>query len=87
MKKLITSLALLAACHSSATTTTTSSPVVLRGSETGAADPMTAIRGFLTAAKQTDLQAMGALWGNAQGAARDQWPRDELEKREFVMMC
>jgi len=87
VKKLITSLALLAACHSSSTTTTTSSPVVLHGSETGAADPMTAIRGFLTAAKQTDLQAMGALWGNAQGAARDQWPRDELEKREFVMMC
>jgi hypothetical protein len=48
---------------------------------------MSAIRGFLAAAKATDLQAMGALWGNAQGPARDQWPREELEKRELVMMC
>jgi hypothetical protein len=60
---------------------------VLHGCETGAADAMAAIRGFLTAAKQTDLQAMGALWGNPQGPARDQWPREELEKRELVMMC
>jgi hypothetical protein len=87
VKKLITSLALLAACHSSSTTTTSSTPVVLHGAETGAVDATSAIRGFLAAAKQTDLQAMGALWGNAQGPARDQWPRDELEKREFVMMC
>jgi len=89
VKKLITALALLAstaACHSS-TTTTASAPAVLSGSETGAPDAISAIRGFLTAAKQTDLQAMGALWGSAQGPARDQVPREELEKREFVMMC
>lgn len=87
MKKLITTFVLLAACHSTSATTTTVSPPVPRGNQTGAADAVTAIRGFLTAAKQTDLQAMGALWGNAQGPARDQWPREELEKRELVMMC
>jgi hypothetical protein len=79
VKKLITTFALLAACHSTATTTTTTPAPVLRGNQTGAADAVAAIRGFLTAAKQTDLQAMGA--------ARDQWPREELEKRELIMMC
>jgi hypothetical protein len=90
VKKLITSFVLLAACHSTSSTVTTSTPApapVLRGNQTGAPDALSAIRGFLAAAKQTDLQAMGALWGNAQGPARDQWPRDELEKRELVMMC
>ncbi|HMA25353.1 MAG: hypothetical protein ACM37U_14145 [Gemmatimonas sp.] len=86
MKKLITTFVLLAACHST-TVTTTNSPVVLRGSQTGATDAATAIRGFLSAAKQADLQAMGALWGSAQGPARDMLPREELEKRELVMMC
>jgi hypothetical protein len=86
VKKLITTFALLAACHSTSTTTTPA-PVALHGNQTGAVDAVTAIRGFLAAAKQTDLQAMGALWGNAQGPARDQWPREELEKRELVMMC
>jgi hypothetical protein len=87
VKKLITTFVLLAACHSPSATTTTVAPGVLHGNQTGAADAITAIRGFLAAAKQTDLQAMGALWGNAQGPARDQWPREELEKRELVMMC
>lgn len=86
MKKLITTFVLLAACHSTPTVTT-SSPAVLRGTQTGAVDANAAIRGFLTAAKQTDLQAMGALWGSAQGPARDLLPREELEKRELVMMC
>jgi hypothetical protein len=86
VKKLITSLVLLAACHSTSTVTT-NTPVVLRGNQTGAADATSAIRGFLAAAKATDLQAMGALWGSAQGPARDMLPREELEKRELVMMC
>jgi len=30
---------------------------------------------------------MGALWGSAKGPARDMLPREELEKRELVMMC
>jgi hypothetical protein len=57
------------------------------GNQTGAADPISAIRGFLGAAKQQDLQAMSAMWGSPQGAVRDQMDRAELEKRELIMMC
>ena len=47
---------------------------------------MTAVRGFLSAAKQQDLQAMGAIWGDANGPARDAISREELEKRELIMI-
>jgi len=30
---------------------------------------------------------MSALWGNAKGLARDQFKREELEKRLIVMQC
>jgi hypothetical protein len=88
VKKLITALSLIfvAACRSTTTTTTTASPV-MNGDQTGAPDPSTAIRGFMTAAKAQDLQAMGALWGGPKGPARDQMDRGELEKRELIMMC
>ncbi len=75
---------LLAACHSSPPGT--SSSPVLSGNQTGAADAVSAVRGFMTAAKQQDLQAMGAIWGGPDGPARDALPRDELEKRELIMM-
>lgn len=91
MKKLITALALLAACSSSPPPATPGpAPTgshVLSGNETGAPDAASAVRGFMTAVKQTDLQSLSALWGNSQGPARDALPRDELEKREFIMMC
>lgn len=95
MKKLIAAiapLALAAACHSSPpppTPAPTSTPTrgVLSGNATGAPDATSAVRAFMTAVKATDLQAMGALWGDVQGPARDALPRDELEKREFIMMC
>jgi hypothetical protein len=94
VKKLIAAiapLALAAACHSSAPASapapTSAQPQVLAGNVTGAADPTSAVRGFMAAVKATDLQAMGALWGDVQGPARDALPREELEKREFIMMC
>jgi hypothetical protein len=59
----------------------------LSGNETGAADALAAIRGFLSAAKQQDIQALGALWGDAQGPARDRMERAEAEKRALIMMC
>jgi len=40
----------------------------------------------MTAAKKQDLQALGAVWGNANGPARDAISREELEKRELIMM-
>ena len=51
-----------------------------------APDPVSAVRGFLDAAKEPDLQAMSVLFGDTQGAARDGLPREELEKRELIMV-
>jgi len=88
VKKLIAIAALLCACHSSATTTTTSAPApVVTGNQTGAPDATSAIRGFLAAAKQQDIQALGTLWGDAQGPARDRMDRTESEKRALIMVC
>jgi hypothetical protein len=91
VKKLITAAVVLCACHStSSVTTTTTAPAaapVVSGNQTGAADPVLAIRGFLAAAKAQDLQALGALWGDAQGPARDRMERSEAEKRELIMAC
>jgi hypothetical protein len=83
MKKLIAVVFLVAACRTTTTTTSNMGPVV-RGNETGAADPASAIRGFLAAAKSQDLQGMGALFGDKDGTARDRIPREELEKREIL---
>ncbi len=87
MKKLIVSvfLAGLAGCHS-APAPGAPSPV-LRGSQTGASGPEAAINSFLTAAKNQDLQAMGAIWGGPDGPARDLMDRSTVEKRELIMMC
>ncbi len=93
MKKLISALLLIAACQSSAPAPAVApapapTPTrALSGTETGAPDALSAVRAFMSAVKQTDLQAMGAIWGDNQGPARDRLTRDELEKREFVMMC
>ena len=86
VKKFITIVALLCACRS-APPATSASPTVLSGSQTGAADPIAAIRGFLAAAKQQDLQAMGAIWGTTNGAAREQMDRAYMEKSELIMVC
>jgi hypothetical protein len=88
VKKLIIAAALLCGCHSSSPTTITPAPApVLSGSQTGAPDAIAAIRAFLAAAKQQDIQALGALWGDAQGPARDRMERTEAEKRELIMVC
>ena len=90
MKKIITMLAALAlqtACHS-APASTRPGPAAggANGGVTGAADPAGAVRAFMAAAKQQDLQALGAIWGDTHGPARDAISRDELEKRELIML-
>jgi hypothetical protein len=60
---------------------------VTRGDEIGAPDATSAVREFLDAAKQQDLQAMSALFGDKDGLARDRLPREETEKREIIMAC
>jgi hypothetical protein len=59
------------------------------GNVTGAANARSAVLAFLDAAKSQDLQALSAVWGSAEGSVRDtgKIPRDEMEKRELIMMC
>ncbi len=53
----------------------------------GAATGRGAVEAFMGAVKAQDLQAMSGLWGNEKGLARDQYKRDELEKRLVIMQC
>ncbi len=83
MKKLLIGFLLLTAC----TTRTTELP-----STRGAATPtgaQPALEAFLGAIRAKDLQALGANWGDKDGAIRDskRISRDELEKRELLLMC
>jgi hypothetical protein len=90
VKKLIMSLVVIGACSSSSPTPapapTTRSPV-LTGNQSGAGDALAAVRGFMSAAKEQDIQTMGGIFGDTQGPARDRIPRDELDKRSIIMMC
>jgi hypothetical protein len=84
VKKLIVSLLVLAACHSAPAP----APSPAAGSNlTGAADPQAAVRAYLRAVEQQDLQAMGSVWGGPDGPARDLLSREELFQREMVMIC
>ena len=71
----------LAACGSKRTGT----PVPAGAS--GATSPRTATEAFLAAAKAQDLQALSLIWGSQAGPARATMPREELERREVVMLC
>lgn len=84
MKKLLIGLTLLAACTSR---TTVEQPVNTSVSIASGARP--ALDAFLAAIRAKDLQALGANWGDKNGAIRDskRISRDELEKRELVLMC
>ena len=77
VRRLAVILVLAAACHTAPA-----------GSSLGGADsPRSAVEKYLAAARAQDLQALGAVWGDEKGPARDNLPRQELEKREFVMLC
>ena len=85
------SLVVLAACASSPARTTSPAPqpAVASGGGTGAADARSAVLAFLDAGKNGDLQALATVWGSSAGSVRDAGtiPRDEMEKRELVMLC
>lgn len=53
----------------------------------GAATGRGAVEAFMAAVKAQDLQSMSGLWGNGKGLARDQYKREELEKRLVIMQC
>jgi hypothetical protein len=54
-------------------------------SQTGAASARDAAMMFTAAAKSQDLQAMGSLWGTAQGASRDHMDRQQLDQRLVIL--
>ena len=80
MRKLLVILLVLvtAACPRSPGTDT---------SLTGAASPRAAVDAFLNAARAGDLQAMSSVWGSEKGPVRESLSRDELEKRQLIMVC
>jgi len=90
MKKLSLALILVTACHSAAPQ---QSPAVrpagapFASGAGGATSARAAVAAFLAAARNEDLQAMAGVWGTAAGPARNTIPREELEKRELIMMC
>jgi hypothetical protein len=67
---------LLASCRS-----------VAVGNETGASSSEMAVSQFIAAARAQDLQAMSAVWGNADGPTRDRVDRQELERRMLIIVC
>jgi len=84
VKKLLIGFLLLTAC------TTRSKEVPVRtGSSVVSSGARPALDAFLSAIRSKDLQALGANWGDKDGAIRDskRISRDELEKRELLLMC
>ncbi len=78
MKRIVLALVLLAGCRSAPR----------EGTEiTGAPSPRAAVDRVLGAIRSQDLQALGAVWGDGRGAARDIMQRDEYDKRVIVMQC
>lgn len=69
-------LALLAGCRT-----------VPVGNETGATSSAMAVTQFLSAARAGDIQALSAVWGNADGPTRDRVQRQELERRLLIIVC
>ena len=84
MKKLLIGFLLLAAA---CTTRSSELPSSRPGPVSSGARP--ALDAFLAAIRAKDLQALGANWGDKDGAIRDskRISRDELEKRELLLMC
>ena len=90
MKKLSIVLVLVAACYSASAKQSPSirpAGAPFGNASGGATSARAAVATFLTAARNEDLQAMAMVWGTATGPASNTIPREELEKRELIMMC
>jgi hypothetical protein len=85
VKKLLIGLLLLTA-STACTKHTTVTPATVGAGATG---PRGALDAFLAAIRAKDLQALGAVWGDKNGAIRDtkRITREEVEQRELVLMC
>jgi hypothetical protein len=86
--KRLYALALLALIGcAQATTSTGSAGAVATPGAVGTNSARAALDQFLDGVKSQDVQAMSQVWGTTKGAAREQIPRAELEKRILVMQC
>ena len=84
-KKLVALLLLAAPVFVACRTTTTLQGAGPSGG--GATSPRVAAESFLAAAREQNLGAMSAIWGTAEGPARATIEKNELERRQLVMMC
>jgi hypothetical protein len=53
----------------------------------GSASPRGAVEQMLNAARNQDLQAISAVWGDENGLTRDRNDRAEIESRTFIIAC
>lgn len=83
MRKLLVGLLLIVSCTSRSTV------VPASGGGAGPTGPRPALDAFMSAIRAKDLQALGAAWGDRDGAIRDskRISREDLEKRELLLMC
>lgn len=86
MLKKLAVLLLVAAPALAGCRTTAPSPSVGK-SGAGASTPTAAVERFLAAARAQDITALSLIWGTANGPARATIPKDELERREIIMLC
>ena len=57
------------------------------GVSVGAVGPREAVEAFLATVRSKDIQAMSLVWGTSNGPVREQIERNELEKRELLLVC
>jgi len=83
MKKLLLGIVLSGSVACATAAPHTAGVDVTPGAKTSAG----AAERFFAAVHAQDLQAMSQVWGTDKGAARDNMPRNELEKREVILQC
>ena len=89
MRKLLIGLLVAVGACTTRTTVIPATPSPASTSTAGQRSPREALSTFLSAANAQDLQAMSAVWGDKDGSVRSsgKMGREEIEKREIIMMC
>lgn len=89
MRKLLIGLLVVVGACTTRTTVIPATPSPASTSAVGQRSPREALATFLAAANAQDLQAMSAVWGDKDGSVRSsgKMGREEIEKREIIMMC
>ncbi|HEX5973057.1 MAG TPA: hypothetical protein VFY85_14085 [Gemmatimonadaceae bacterium] len=89
MRKLLIGLLVVVGACTTRTTVIPATPSPTTTSSVGQRSPREALATFLSAANAQDLQAMSAVWGDKDGSVRSsgKMGREEIEKREIIMMC